>query len=284
MFFPDIEQVKKGFSAPLKNETYYIKTVRYPKKGGYISYIKKITEGVNVRLNSEVIRIDLKEKRVKLTNGEFVFYDKLVNTLPLPTFISLCNVPNNLDRAVRQLNCSSVLILNIMANHPTKRKENWMYVYDEDKYSTRINCTELLSSNNAPQDKTGVQVEVYFSDKYPLKESIPVIVEKVCDELIGMGIVESKSHIENVFTKQIRWANVIFDKNRKIAQEEIFFWLEEFGLVREIDDMKPMTDWNSKFEEKTKLGDLILAGRFGQWKYYWTDDCVLRGKFIAENL
>jgi len=30
------------------------------------------------------------------------------------------------------------------------------------------------------------------------------------------------------------------------------------------------------------LGDVILAGRFGQWKYYWSDDCVLRGKQIGE--
>jgi len=29
------------------------------------------------------------------------------------------------------------------------------------------------------------------------------------------------------------------------------------------------------------MGQLILAGRFAQWKYYWSDDCVLRGKFIA---
>ena len=43
----------------------------------------------------------------------------------------------------------------------------------------------------------------------------------------------------------------------------------------------------SNWEEKNKgnaLGSLIMAGRFGQWKYFWSDDCVLRGKYISENI
>jgi len=55
-------------------------------------------------------------------------------------------------------------------------------------------------------------------------------------------------------------------------------------LLRENDDLTPATDWSKKQVVKNKLGDIILAGRFGQWKYYWTDDCILRGKYIAENI
>jgi hypothetical protein len=54
------------------------------------------------------------------------------------------------------------------------------------------------------------------------------------------------------------------------------------GLVREEDDLAPMTEWDAKFENKAKLGEIILAGRFSQWKYYWTDDCVLRGLYISK--
>jgi hypothetical protein len=28
----------------------------------------------------------------------------------------------------------------------------------------------------------------------------------------------------------------------------------------------------------------MLAGRYAQWKYYWTDDCVLRGADVAACL
>ncbi len=45
----------------------------------------------------------------------------------------------------------------------------------------------------------------------------------------------------------------------------------------------PLTDWSST-ADKEKLGSLIMAGCFGQLKYFWTDDCVLRGQAIAKSL
>jgi len=66
------------------------------------------------------------------------------------------------------------------------------------------------------------------------------------------------------------------------AQDEVFAWLEGMGMAREENDLEPMTDWEKK--QPTILGDIILAGRFAQWKYFWTDDCVMRAKFISENL
>ncbi len=99
-----------------------------------------------------------------------------------------------------------------------------------------------------------------------------------------MGLVKNKEAIEEVNTKKIKYANVIFDHNRKPALEKIFDYLSEFGLVRENDDLDAATDWNKKLASDEKLGSLILAGRFGQWKYYWTDDCVMRGLHISKSV
>jgi hypothetical protein len=59
----------------------------------------------------------------------------------------------------------------------------------------------------------------------------------------------------------------------------VLAYLETKGLIREDDDLLPMTDWNNK--ESQNMGKINLAGRFAQWKYYWTDDCVLRGKALG---
>ena len=85
---------------------------------------------------------------------------------------------------------------------------------------------------------------------------------------------------ETVHTVKVPYANVIFDNQRRKAQEKIFHFLEQFGLKRERDDLEPMTNWNSS-DSKT-IGDIILAGRYGQWKYFWTDDCVLRGMVLGK--
>lgn len=284
VFFPDIEIVKQGYLAPPAEETHYVKNVRYPKYGGYISFAKKMIEKANVQFNASLAAIDFSTKRITFTNGNEISFDKLVSTIPLPILIEKSNAPSHIKKAASELNCTSALLINVTAGHTTQRPENWIYVYDEDKYSTRINCTELLSPYNAPLGKTGIQVEVYFSRYRPIMNEPAFIAKKVCEELIEMGLIQSQQSIETVHTKWIQWANIIYDHAREEAQNTILKWLEGYGLMRETDDLAPMTDWESRFADPFQLGDIILAGRFGQWKYYWTDDCILRGLLISKTL
>jgi protoporphyrinogen oxidase len=280
VFNPKEEDVVQGALAALTRQTHYITHVRYPKKGGYQSFVSKLAQGANIHNGAEVVKIDLSERRVWTAAGVCYSYDKLINTLPLPVFINLCtNVPEEVRQAASRLSCTQLLLLNVTAPHPTLRPDNWMYVYDEDKFTTRINCTEKLSPFNAPPGQTGVQVEVYFSRHRPLTRPTEEISSLVVQELKEMGLLDvdavaaGKVHAHNRYAP---WANVIFDHDTKPALSEIYSWLETQGLIREDDDLEPLTNWNEK--EKRKAGRLLMAGRFGQWKYYWTDDCVLRGK------
>jgi len=225
------------------------------------------------------VRISLSDQSIQFSNGRVIGYNKLINTLPLPEFVRLANAPREILDAASNLSCSSLLLINVTANHAATQPFHWMYVYDEDMLSTRINIVERLSPNNAPTGKTGIQVEVYDSPHRKLNQPDYEIANTVCKELISMGLIKD---IESVHTNRVKWANVIFDHPRKKNQEIILNWLEQFGLKREFDDLEPMTDWNNS--STVDLGELILAGRFGQWKYFWTDDCVLRGKVIAESV
>ncbi len=284
IFYPNIDDVKEGYLKPLTNQTHYISQIRYPKNDGYFSYAKNWAESASIHFEHELSSISFADKKISFSNGKTFKYDKLVSTIPLPVLIAKSDAPTTIKDAAKHLNCSSVLIINVMANHKTKRKENWIYVYDEDKYSTRINCTELLSPNNAPANQTGIQVEVYFSNYKPLDESVEFIKNKVVEELLEMGLLESEKLITDVQTKWVQWANVIFDHKREENLDLVLNYLSNYGLVREFDDLEPATNWDEKFKNKINLADasIILAGRFAQWKYYWTDDCVLRGKFIND--
>jgi protoporphyrinogen oxidase len=282
VFYPDVEVVKKGYEAPLETSTHYITSIRYPKKGGYYGYASLMEEGMNIRYQRQVVRIDTGQKEVHCADGSVQAYDTLVSTLPLPEFISMCAAPPQISDAADKLVCSQLLIFNFEVAHPPTRTEQWMYVYDADMYSTRINFTDLLSPNNGPKGKCGIQVEVYFSKYHPLTEPVEEIRETVKDELVQMGLIKTKGDVEAIHTEWIPYANVVFDKKYEAALDTVLSWLEGIGLKREPDDLHPMTDWDKK--EQQLLGDIILAGRFGQWKYYWTDDCVLRGKYISDCL
>ena len=49
------------------------------------------------------------------------------------------------------LKATRLLLVRVAANHPSVRKEPWLYVYDEDKISTRVSIQENFSPHNAPQ-------------------------------------------------------------------------------------------------------------------------------------
>lgn len=284
VFYPKTDEVNSGSVKPLEKQTHYISHVRYPKNGGFFDFVNKLYEGAKIELNHLVENISFVNRVVTFSNGNKVKYDTLVNTIPLPELIKISDAPTEIKMEAEKLSCSSVLLVNVTADHPTRRQENWIYVYNDNFLSTRLYCTELMSPNNAPEGKTGIQVEVYFSKYRPKVLTDDEISQIVVEELIEMRLIDSKDSVIDYHTKWVEWANVIFDHDRKSALNKIYRWLESVGLTREFDELDAMTSWDKKIESNQKLGKVILAGRYAQWKYYWSDDCILRGKYIAENI
>ncbi|RYY01110.1 MAG: hypothetical protein EOO53_19580 [Gammaproteobacteria bacterium] len=282
VFYPDVEGVKKGFEGPQEVSTHYITSIRYPAHGGYHRYASLMEKGMNLHHGKKVKGINLEKKEISFEDGSIHSYQRLISTLPLPNFITYCGAPVGIQEAAKALSCSELLILNFEVAHLPTRSEQWMYIYDEEMYSTRINFTDLLSPNNAPSGKCGIQVEVYFSKYKPLTVTVEDIKRQVTEELLQMKLIKSKDYVERVHTQWIPFANVIFDQSYRSSINTVLDWLSTHGLVREEDDDSPLTNWETKGQQS--LGKLILAGRFGEWKYYWTDDCVLRGKYISDAM
>lgn len=281
IFFPNVEEVKAGYAGPLNKQTHYISEVRYPTNGGFVSYTNNISSGININYNKIFSKISFKDKKIHFSDGSIVSYERLVNTIPITELIMKSDAPEEVKIASNDLSCSSLLLINVAVDHETLLEYNWMYVYDEDKYSTRINCTEKLSPNNAPKFKSGVQVEVYFS-KYKINTvSDEYIMNAVKLELIEMGLIRNLESIIYCNSKWVEYANVICDHNRKNALNKILDYLSNFGLVRNNQDLNPMTNWDEA-SEKIEQG-ISLVGRFAEWKYYWTDDCILSARTLKKT-
>jgi hypothetical protein len=112
---------------------------------------------------------------------------------------------------------------------------------------------------------------------------------KVVDELIEMGLVAPEKlaqpgEIYHDFL-YVPWANPVFDFAAAPALKTIWGWLETYGLYREADDLHPLTKWPEAPNPLPAGGSTVfMAGRFGQWKYFWSDDCVLRGRHLAASM
>jgi protoporphyrinogen oxidase len=255
---PTVDEVMEGAKASLDRSTYYVATrdSRYPSRGGFWAYTHRLARGANISYGKRIERIDFGRRWLGFSDGTEAEYELLVSTIPLPTLIAAAeDAPPDVSEAASLLRCTNFLYVEVAAAHPTKREEFWVYVYDEDKLSTRISFTEKFSPNNAPKGMTGIQVEVYGSPYRPLPSDRVEVGRRVIDELIEMGLVEGPNSVVSVNVKFVPWGNVIFDLDRRAALAEVDGYLNRMGVLR--------------------------AGRFGEWKYLMTDACVLSGRRAA---
>lgn len=281
MHVPRVEDVVEGAKRSLGRNLHYITTFRYPSRGGYQSFAEKLRQGANIRTGSMVSAIDLAGKKVTLRDGTSFAYQQLVSTIPLPDFVRMCrDVPEPVRAAAAGLQCSQVVLVNVAAPHASLRPESWLYVYDRDKLSTRISIIEHLARGNAPAGSSGIQTEVYFGPRRPLDRSLESIGTQVMHELVEMGLLRSPGGA-TVTVSKVDWANVIFTHETKPALDLIWSWLGKHGLRREADDLHPLTTWEGAASTPGADASLAFAGRFAQWKYFWTDDCVLRGRSLG---
>lgn len=283
MYVPTVDEFLKSASSKPKESKHYITKVRYPKFGGYESFVKPMQQGAQIMYSHKIENINLEKKIVTCSNGETYKYKKLISTIPLPIFVSLIKHFNmDVYAAAKKLNCSKLLLVNVEIPHKVNNKSHWFYVYDDDMYTSRVTIMDNLSSFNSPKGKSGLQVEVYFSPEKVVNANFDDISNEVVKELIKIGVIKNDCKNEEIITsyEYLEYANVIFDHNRRASLDTILNSLVSYGYIRKHDDLDAITEWD---KHSNPEGTLFLLGRFGEWKYYWSDDCVMAGR-LYENL
>jgi protoporphyrinogen oxidase len=259
VYNPSVEDVTQGSKGPLGRSTHYVKDFRYPSQGGFVAFFKKLAQGAHIEYRKSLTWINFRKREMGFSDGSRATYEKLVSTIPLPVLIKCSqDAPADVHEANSVLRCTNFLLVEVGANHPTKRQEHWMYVYDEDKYSVRISVTERFSPNNAPAGHTGLSVEVYGSPYRPLPTDHQAVAKKVQEELVEMGLIESLESVVSSHVRFVPWANVIFDHDRQGALDRVMGFLGDHGVS--------------------------CLGRYAEWEYLMTHDCVVASKQIAQKL
>jgi len=190
MYQPSVEEVLEGAMTVDTPNTYYAKEMRYPLKGGYKSFLKGMETDIdsNIRLNSEVTRIDLQKKEIEINGERNEPFDVLISSLPLPEIIRLIeNVPKYVYEATKKLKWTSGAMISLGFDKPDIPKALWFYIYDEDILTSRIFSPSEKSRYNVPEGCSSIQGEVYFSDYKPLVKNLPSILEDEIDNFIKIG-------------------------------------------------------------------------------------------------
>lgn len=258
MYKPSIEEIQNGCNSDDTPNTYYAKEMRYPKQGGYKSFLKPMVEGLTIKTNSRILKLDLNHNLVTLENGEIYNYENLISSLPLTEICKLIvNVPSRVLNASEKLNYTSGYLVSLGFNKPNIADKLWFYIYDKDILPSRVYSPSLKSPENAPINCSSIQAEIYFNKGEKLEISESKILEQTIKKFIDMGLFNE----EDLIVKDIRcekYANVIFDHNIYENRSIVLNYLEK--------------------------NQVISVGRFGEWDYFWSDQSLLSGRDGAFKL
>lgn len=253
-----IDEILFGAMCEHTNNAYYASEMRYPKKGGYKSFFKSITDNCNVKYNHEVIEINSSKKEIIFRNGYKTNYDILISSLPLPEIIKIIkNVPSKIKETSEKLLVASAHLISIGFNKPNIAKYLWFYVYDENILPARCYSPNLKSLDNVPKGCSSLQFEVYSSKYKPLKMTGDNLLNHIIEKGRKMGLFEIND-IEITDYRKVEYGNVIFNHNIEKNRKVIHNYLDSIRIK--------------------------YIGRFGEWDYLWSDQSFLSGKKVVEKM
>lgn len=258
MYKATIDEILFGAMTDKTPNNYYANEMRYPKAGGYKSFLTEMVKTCDIQTNKKVVEIDLKNKKLLFGDGNFGYFETLISSLPLPELIKIIKeVPNYVKDASKNLLYSTVHLVSLGFNRKDIAKYLWFYIYDENILPARAYSPNLKSPDNVPKSCSSLQFEIYSSRRRPLGMSDDNLLNHVIEKGLKMNLF-SKKDIKISDYKKVDYGNVIFDhniqKNRKIVHD----YLDKNGIS--------------------------YIGRFGKWDYLWSDQSLMTGKSIIEKI
>jgi protoporphyrinogen oxidase len=260
VYRPSLEEVLQGALSPASKHEHYITHFRYPRRGGFASFLRKFASLGEMQLRHELVSVNPRARQLTFANGHVTHYDGLISSVPLPSLIPLIKgVPAEVLEASRRLACSTCVLVNVGIDRADISPTHMSYFYDEDICFTRLSFPHMLSPNNVPEGAGSIQAEVYFSPKYkPLTGTPEDWIEPVIRDLKRVGLVRESDAILHRNAVLLPYANIIFDLDRAAAVETVHGYLDEIGIA-----------W---------------CGRYGDWGYMWTDESFCSGERAAEKV
>jgi protoporphyrinogen oxidase len=259
IYRPTLEEVLRGALSPSAPHVHYITHFRYPREGGFMSYLKKFVPLGNLNLGHELVSIDPRARLLTFSNGVTAQYDSLVSSVALPDLVPMIQgVPQDVAEAAARLACSTLVLVNIGVNRQDLSSAHMTYFYDEDICFSRLGFPHMLSASNAPPGAGSIQAEVYFSKKYkPFTGSADDWIEPVISDLRRCGLLREDDRVLFRKAMLLRYANIIFDLDRAAALKTVHGYLDDIGIA--------------------------YCGRYGDWGYMWTDESFKSGEMAAEK-
>ena len=252
----DLREVLAGALTADTPNTYYVKEMRYPRRGGYRAFIEPLIEEATIVYGCEAVRVDASARTVTFADGRSTRYDRLVSTLPLPRLVEMMpDAPEPIRAAAATLFATEIDLVSIGFNRPKVSPALWFYIYDAGIHAARAYAPDWKSPDNAPPGCSSLQFEIYSSRERPQTRTPVELVANTLEAVFAMGLATPE---DVVFTDHrcLPYGNVVFDLSMEARRDAVRAWVEAQGVH--------------------------LAGRFGEWDYLWSNQAFMSGLRAGE--
>lgn len=251
---PKIEDVRAGARGARVEGVGYNAEFRYPKRGGIGCLPEALVAGLPVETGAPLEAIRPSDRRA-LVRGEWIAYDRLISTIPLPRLVrGIEGAPADVRAAAAALESVGVLCLNLAIDGPTS-DAHWMYFPEERFPFFRVGFYHNIAPSSAPPGKSALYVEWACRSRSDLP---PDYLRRAIDGLVEAGILRDASRVEDCVEVWIDAAYAIPAERRARAMAAIEPYLAEAGV--------------------------IPIGRYGRWAYTSMGDALQEGRAAAEKL
>jgi len=252
---PELARVIRGAFADISSGGGYNATFWYPRKGGIDCLAQALAKRIpRLYLQAQVLRIDPRRRRADVAGQGQISWKQLISTLPLPVLITLLTAPpQRVIAAARQLQWTSVLVVNLGIRRRKIHNAHWIY-FPEMKYSFYRVGFPGNFGKVSPLGSSSLYAEVALAAGTGW-EHRHTIARQVRRDLMRAGILKDQDKIVVEHFQYIPYAYVIFDKHYALARKTILAYLEQVGIQS--------------------------IGRWGHWEYSAMEDALLAGKEVV---
>ncbi len=223
-------------------------TFRFPKHGGTGAIWEAVADLVgraNISLRTPVAAISALLHGVELVNGEQIFYENLLNTIPLDRFVGMVQeFSPTVKNSANQLKYSSTNIVGVGFEGPKPaglRKKCWMYFPEDNCPFYRVTVFSHYSPNNVPhpEKQWSLMAEVSESAHKPVARE--TLLDDVVQGMHAAKLIHPEAQIISRWSYHAHYGYPTPSLQRDAILNVLHAELEQHGISS--------------------------RGRFGGWKY-----------------
>lgn len=253
---PDVIQIVKGAVQRQGQSMGYNAKFLYPRTGG----MESLPIALAGRLPSGKFMTGIPLRAIKhkqhsaLIGDEWVKYDTLISTMPLPVLAGMLQeAPSSVYHAADLLQASR-LIYAVGAVHgaPLINGAHWLYLPDPDMPIYRFGVPSNVSASLAPAGMSSFYAEFTPTFKGGVRDA-----ENQVRRLLN-DLGRDSEELAFLEMRKFPFGYVIFDQERNEAIQNLSIFLSK--------------------------KDIFSIGRFGAWTYNAMEDAILDGRDMARRI